>query len=157
MAKKMAEANNLYLLKAKCLERMASVHLATDDSYYALKLYYESLPIFEKLNYKTGMARVYNIIGVYKTETGRYDTAEIVFKNTIRLIENDSANAELINLKGNLAYLYESTGRLKEAADIYRQLEEDLISSNDSINLPVIYYNYAMLLQQSESNQQGMQ
>jgi len=156
-AKKIAEANDLILLKAKCLERMASVHLATDNPHYALKLYYESLPIFEKLNYKTGMARVYNIIGVYKTETGRYDTAEIVFKNAIRLIENDSAGAELINLKGNLAYLYERTSRVKEAADFYRQLETDLIISKDSINLPVIYYNHAMLLQQSGANQQGMQ
>lgn len=154
-AKALADANNLLLLKAKCLERMASVHLETDDPHYALKLYYESLPIFEKLKYKIGMARVYNIIGVYKTETGKYDTAEIIYNKAINLVEGTDAKPELINLKGNLAYLYEKTDRLNEAIDLYQQLEKDLISLKDSINLAVIYFNHAELLQNSGRVSQG--
>ena len=156
-ALKIADSHDLSLLKARCLERMASVHLATDDPHYALRLYYESLPLFERVNYKPGIARVYNIIGVYKTETGKYDSAELVFNKAIEMISDRPTNTELINLEGNLAYLYERTGRIEEASDIYHQLEEDLISSKDSIILPVIWYNHAMLLQNAGKDQLGMQ
>jgi len=54
--------------QARSLERQASVHLATDDPGLALRQYLESLVLFEKVSDSSGMAKAYNILGVYYTE-----------------------------------------------------------------------------------------
>ncbi len=44
----LSENGNNKLLEAKCLERLASLHLTTNDPNLALKLYYESLVIYNR-------------------------------------------------------------------------------------------------------------
>jgi len=68
--------NDYQLLLGRCLERMASIHLTMGNSNLSLKLYYESLVIFERLNDIKGIAKVYNIFGVYKAESGDFELAE---------------------------------------------------------------------------------
>ncbi len=141
----LAEKNDNILLKAQCLERMASVHLATDDPNLSLKLYYEALPLFEKVHNKQGIAKVYNIIGIYKTDKKQFDTAEIYLKKAIQLNQEINDTYNIIENKGNLGYLYEQSGRTSQAEKIYHELVNELIQMNDSLSLPVIFSNLSSI------------
>lgn len=134
---------NNHLLKARCLERMASVNLTTGDDHKALKQYYEALPFFEQYNYKEGIAKVYNIIGLYKNAQNKFDTAEIYLNKAILLNTEIGNKRGLIHNMGNLAYVYERSGRLEKAAEIYTSLIDSLKSSGDSVNLPMMLSNLA--------------
>lgn len=136
------------LLKAKSLERMASVHLAADDPYHALKLYYESLPLFEKVKDKEGIAKVYNIIGIYKTDTQQYDSAEVYLQKAIKLNQEINNVRGINQSQGNLGYLFVLTGKKDSAEKIYLKLVTTLIELKDSLSLSVIYYDLCLLSQQ---------
>jgi tetratricopeptide (TPR) repeat protein len=129
---------------------MGSVHLATDDPSRALKLYYESLPLFEKVHNTEGVAKVYNIIGVFKTGSRDYDTAEFYLKRAVDLNLKINNRHGIIENEGNLGYLYEMSGKLAEAEKIYLKLVDELSGMDDKINLPVIYFNLASLFQKKE-------
>jgi len=144
------------LLRAKCLERMASVHLATGDANWALKLYYESLPLFEKVNDKRGIAKVYNIVGIYKTDTRVYDTAEYYFRRAIELNTQIGDKYAIIENKGNLGSLYEHTNRIDEAEKLYKLLAAELEAMKDKLSLPVIYYNLFSLYQNMDKETEAM-
>ncbi len=146
-AKTLAEKNDYLLLKAQCLERMASVHLATDDPNLSLMLYYEALPLFEKSKYKPGIAKVYNIIGIYKTDKNQFDTAEIYFRKAMRINEETGDHYNLIENKGNLGYLYERSGETGKAVKIYLELVAELAKMEDSLSLPMIYFDLSSIQQ----------
>jgi tetratricopeptide (TPR) repeat protein len=143
----LAEKQNDVLLKAKCLERMASVNLATGDDHKALKLYYEALPLFKQTKDKEGIAKVYNIIGLYKNAQKKYDTAEIYLNKAILLNKEIGNTTGLIHNKGNLGYVYEKSGQLEKAEAIYLALIDSLKISGDSINLSMMLSNLASLSQ----------
>lgn len=134
---------NNHLLKARCLERMASVNLTTGDDHKALKQYYEALPFFEQYNYKEGIAKVFNIIGLYKNAQSKFDTAEIYLNKAILLNTEIGNKRGLIHNMGNLAYVYERSGRLEKAAEIYTSLIDSLKRLGDSVNLPMMLSNLA--------------
>jgi tetratricopeptide (TPR) repeat protein len=145
-----AKTQNILRLQAHCLERLASIHLYTDDPYLALNLYYESLSISEKVADSSGIARVYNILGFYKGQSGQFDSG-VAYLNKARLINQrlgDRRN-EIENL-GNLGYVYRTNGKLEEAENIYQSLVNELVSRNDSSSLPVIYYNMASFRQEEQ-------
>jgi len=141
----LADKQDLFLLKGNCLERMASLHLGTDDPNLALKQYYESLVLFEKIHDTAGIARVYNIIGVYKTDTREFDTAAYYLKTALRINTKRKDVHNMIHNKGNLAYLYERKGLLDSAVKIYNDLIPELLSIHDRSTLTVIYYDLAGL------------
>ena len=140
-----AEKQSDILLKAKCLERMASVNLARGDDYKALKLYYDALPLFEQTHYKEGIAKVYNIIGLYKNAQNKYDTAEIYLNKAIVLNTEIGNSSGIINTKGNLGYVFEKSGQLDKAEKIYMSIIDSLRISDDSINLSMLLSNLASL------------
>lgn len=135
------------LLMAQSLERLASVNLSTGDDHLSLKLYYQSLPLFQSMENKAGIAKVYNIIGLYKSAQHEYDSAEDYYRKAIRLNKEVGNETGIVHNKGNLGYLYEKTGNFKEAGRLYGELVGMLIKSGDSLNLPVIYYNLSSLQQ----------
>lgn len=142
------------LLKAQCLERSASVYLTIGDDHQALKLYYEALPLFEQTGNKEGIAKVYNIIGVYKSSQGEYDTAVSYFGKAMDLNEETGNQTGLIHNKGNLAFMYHRMGNTEKAKEVYISLVPKLIKTHDSINLSLIYYHLSMFseaLSQSDS------
>lgn len=139
---KLAEERNDSLLIARCFERMASIQLETDAG-LALKLYYQALSVFEKEQYHAGLAKVYNILGIFKAETGSFDSAEVFLNRAIELNRESGNKYYLIENKGNLAYLYEQRGDLIEARKIYLDLANELIEMKDSISLQIIYLNLA--------------
>ncbi len=137
------------LLQAESLERMASVCLSINDPNLSLRLYYQALPLFESVNDKKGIASVYNILGIYKTDQQEFDTALVYFEKAMKLnieVKNDFG---LMQNKGNLAYLYEKQGEIQKAEEIYRNLIAEMVQSEDKINLPVIYDNFAGLIKSS--------
>jgi tetratricopeptide (TPR) repeat protein/DNA-binding CsgD family transcriptional regulator len=146
-AAELSDSLDYTLLKAKSLERRASVHLATDDPNHALKLYYESLPLFEKVKDKQGIAKVYNIIGLYKSAQKEYDTAVVYYTRAIRLNEEIDNKTGIIHNKGNLGYLYEKTGDFEQSKSLYFELVDSLTRWEDKQNLPVIYYNLSSMYQ----------
>lgn len=77
-SKEIANQSADTLLLARSLERMASVSLATGDDHLALNYYYQSLPLFEKCGDKEGIAKVYNIIGLYKSAQKEYEDRKSV-------------------------------------------------------------------------------
>ncbi len=139
-----ARNENNILLQARCLEQMGSVNLELGNDHEALKLYYEALPLFEKISDKEGIAKVYNIIGVSKSSQQQYDTAESYFLKAMKLNEELGNQTGLIHNKGNLAFMYHRMGNTEHAKEVYTGLVSDLIAFHDSINLAVVYYHLSM-------------
>ncbi|MFZ4522508.1 MAG: tetratricopeptide repeat protein [Bacteroidales bacterium] len=135
------------LLTANCLERMASVHMATDDPFLALKLYYDALLLYEKVPDSMGIAKVYNILGVYKTDTKEYDSAKVFFEKAMSINRRANHRYYLIENQGNLAWMYRKMGDSKKAEGIFNELVEELTRMKDSLSLQVIYFNLAILYQ----------
>jgi len=144
----LADSSGLTRLKANSTERMASVHFATDDPGLALKLYYDALLLFEKIPDSAGIAKIYNIIGIHKTGTEEYDSAEVYFRKAIDINTKLKQDYNLIENKGNLAYMYERKGDLVRAERLYFSLEAELMEMHDSMSLPVIYFDRASLYQE---------
>lgn len=142
-----AIACNDTLVWAKSLQMMGSLALATGDDNLCLKLNFEALPLFEKLKNKDGLARVYNIIGLYKMSQNETDSAITYFNEAMALNLETGNRQGIIHNKGNLAYLYEVTGKLADAENIYYELLDIMIQTGDSLNLPVIYSDLASLNQ----------
>jgi tetratricopeptide (TPR) repeat protein len=124
---------------AKSLQESGSLALTMGDDHLCLKLNFEALPLFETIGYQDGIARVYNIIGLYKCGQKEYDSA-ISYYNKAMVININTGNQKgIVHNKGNLAYLYELTGHLEQSEKIYLELETQLIETGDSLLLPVIY------------------
>lgn len=138
-----AIASNDTLTWAKSLQVLGSVALTLGDDHLALKLNYEALPLFEKVGDKEGIARVYNILGLYKSGQEEYDSAIGYYNRALAINQEINSIKGIIHNKGNLGYLYEKTGRLEEAEKLYIEAEQLMISSGDSLNLPVIYSDLA--------------
>lgn len=144
VATKLAEERNDSLLIARCWERMASIQLESDEG-LALKLYYQAMTVFEREQYNPGIAKVYNILGIYKSSLRQYDTAKILLNKAIELNQKAGNKYYLIENKGNLAYVLEQEGRFEDAEKILRELIDQLTQLNDSINLQFIYFNHSLL------------
>jgi tetratricopeptide (TPR) repeat protein len=154
---KLAEKTNKQLLKARCLERMASLNLTTDNPHLALKLYFESLVIFEELNDQRGIAKVYNILGVYKTDAGEFDLAETYLKKSLEMHRQLNDKHNIIENKGNLGYLYERIGDLEQAEKTYLDLIPEIQELNDMYALPIIYFNLASMNQNKGKNREALE
>jgi hypothetical protein len=148
-ALELAEISKDTLLKAKCLERLGSLNLALGDDFLALKLYYEALSLFEQKADKEGIAKVYNIIGLYKSSQDENDSAIAYFLKAIELNTAVKNQTGIIHNKGNLGYLYQTMGDYASAKSLYLELIDLLISMKDSLNLPVIYNDLALLYNES--------
>ncbi|MBK7028314.1 MAG: tetratricopeptide repeat protein [Bacteroidales bacterium] len=147
-AKSIAEKNNYTRIHARCLERQASIHLGTDDPYLALKLYFQSLALCEKAGDSGGMAKVYNVLGFYKGQTGQFDSAVLLLNRAMEINRQLNDRRNMIENLGNLGYVYRQNGKNAEAEKIYHSLIAELIARNDSSSLPVIYYNMAAFRQE---------
>lgn len=143
------------LLKARLLERMASLHLATDNPYLAYSYYYQSLFLFEKLNNPQGLARVYNGIGIAYLHKDP-QKSEQYFRKALYINSKIKDSFGIINNKGNLGYLYEVQGKWDEAQKMYFALVSQLIKMKDSLTLPVIYFNISSLHQRKEEYESGL-
>jgi tetratricopeptide (TPR) repeat protein len=150
-----AEANGLTLVYARNLERLASLNLTMGDDHKALKLYYQALPLFEKVYDKEGIAKVYNILGLYKNSQKLHDSAEMYLLKAMKFNEEIGNKRGLTHNRGNLAYVFEKSGNIQKADSIYRQLLSDLVEEKDSINLPAIYHN-VYSLHKRNGNFEGM-
>ena len=138
---------NNFLLQAKCLERKASVHLATDDTGLALSLYYKSLALFEKVGHKVGIAKVYNALGIYYAAQNEFSVAKMYYNKAILLNTLGNNSIGLIHNKGNLAYMYQQQGLTTKAKALYTALIKELTKSGDHTSLSVMFYNLASLYQ----------
>ncbi len=135
------------LLEAWCLERLASLNLATGNSNLSLSLYYKSLSLFEKTDNLKGKAKIYNILGIYKADTKKYDTAENYLLKSLEIHRKLNDTFNIIENIGNLGYLYQEMGKLNKAEKTYKELIPVIIKSNDAEALPVIYYNLSSIYQ----------
>lgn len=144
------------LLEARSLERLGSVCLSLSQDNLALKYYYEALPLFEMAGDKDGIAKVYNILGFYKISQEKYDTAISYYLKAEQLNEEIGNMTGVIHNKGNLAYLYETIGEFDKAKNINLDLINKLLESNDSLNLPGIYYNMSSLLLNMDSSDRAI-
>lgn len=151
----LAEIIGFTLLYARNLERLASLNLTLGDDHKALNLYYQSLPLFEKEHDKEGIAKVYNIIGLYKNSQKLYDSAEMYLLKAMNFNKELGNRRGLTHNRGNLAYVYEKSGDIQKADSMYRQLINDLTMDKDSINLPAIYHNVYSLYKRN-ANMEGM-
>lgn len=142
--------NEYFRLQARCLERLASVHLATDDPHLALNLYFESLALAEKVKDSAGMAKVYNVLGIYKLDSGEPDTAEVFLLKALDINKRLKDRRNMIENEGNLGYLYQQSNRPEKADSLYHSLINELESNNEQHSLPVIFYNLASLHQSQD-------
>lgn len=133
-------------LEARCLERMASVHLSTDNPPLSLKYYYESLAIFEEINDPAGIAKIYNILAIYKGEYKDFDTAFKYINRSLQIHDSLKDQEQLIQNKGNLAYIYLLKKEYPKSDDLYQKLIDELEKENEKLNLPMIYYSHAKVL-----------
>lgn len=138
--------------QARSLERLGSVHLTTDDPGLAFKLFMNSLALFEKVHDSSGIAKVYNILGIYYTSRNE-DSAFHYLEKAISINEGLKDQRGIVQNKGNLAWLYQQHGKADKALALNRELVDMLEAKNDSADLPVIYYNIAAHYQ--EQNEPG--
>jgi tetratricopeptide (TPR) repeat protein len=146
-SKEIAVKLNNKLLEADCLERLASINLATTDPNLALKLYYESLSIYESLDNEKGKAKIYNILGIFQLNKKNYALAEDYEYKSLKIHQKLKDTNNIAENYGNLGYIFQKKGDVKAAEEIYVNLIKILKSGNDKVSLAVIYYNYASLLQ----------
>lgn len=139
----LSQLSGFTLLEAQSLERLASLNLTLSNPNKAFELYLQSLKKFELVHHKPGIAKVYNILGVYYTHQQKYDTAESYLSKAIAINKVYQAQHELNLNRGNLAILYHQKGLLKKAEDINNQLLIDLQNSEDFTNIPIILDNLA--------------
>ncbi len=151
-----SKKNGYKLLIAQNLERLASLHLSTDDPNLALKQYYQSLIIFEKLDNRKGMAKVYNILGVYHADKGEYDTALSYLDKSIRIHQEMKDTYNLIENKVNMGYVYEQAGNLDTAKKIYIETIPLIQETGDLSALAVVYFNLSSIYQSRNENQEGL-
>lgn len=133
------------LLEARCLERIASIDIATGDDHDALKLYHEALILFKKTSDKEGIAKMYNIIGLHKNSENKYDTAEIYLNKAIALNTEIGNTRGLLHNKGNLGYIYERSGQLDKAEQMYTALIDSLNKPGDSVYISMILSKLASI------------
>jgi tetratricopeptide (TPR) repeat protein len=145
------------LLKARSLERLASLHLMTDDPNLALKLYYESLSLFEKLDDRKGIAKVYNILGIYKADKGEFDTALSYLDKSIRIHQELNDTHNLIENKVNMGYVYEQAGESERAERIYLETIPLIRETGELSALAVVYFNLSSIHQSRNENREGLQ
>lgn len=88
---------------------------------------------------------VYNIIAYHKFSMDEIDSAVSYYTKAEELNKEIGNNTGMVHHKGNMAYLYQSTGEYEKARLINFDLISSLIESGDSLNLPVIYYNLSSL------------
>lgn len=144
-----AESSNDMWLRANCLERMGSVQLDIDP-FLSYKYYYESLFLFEQINSLEGIAKVYNVIGFSNARRNPEKGEQYLFK-ALAINTKINNHKGMLHNKANLGYLYECNNEFEKAEKIYFELVEKLIMINDSLDLPIIYYNIASL-NQSRNN-----
>lgn len=149
-ARLLAVEINDVLRNAKCLERMGSLNLSLGDDNLALRQYYEALPLFEKSANKEGIAKVYNIVGVFKSSQDEYDSAISYFAKATKLNEETGNTTGIFHNKGNLAFMYFKMGKVDLARKVYLELVPDLIINGDSINISVIYYHLSMFAESAQ-------
>lgn len=142
----LANTSGDLLLQAQSLERMASVFLSVNDPNLSLKLYYKALPLFESAGDKKGIASVYNILGIYKTDQKEYDTALVLFEKAMMLNREVKNDFGLMQNKGNLAYLYEKQGKMRDAEMLYLRLIDEMVKTKNKADLPIVYDNLSSLL-----------
>jgi tetratricopeptide (TPR) repeat protein/DNA-binding CsgD family transcriptional regulator len=131
----------------RCMERMASVHLGTDDPNLALKLYFEALEGFEKNGDKLGIGLVYNVLGVYKTENREFREADRYFREAAEIGKSLRDEHLLTEVTGNRAWMYDRQGKLDSAEMVYTTLVNKLLIHDEMMSLPVIYYDLGALWQ----------
>ncbi len=151
-AYKLAEEKHFITIKAHCLERMASVHLGTDNRPLAISLYYKSLELSEQAGDSSGIARAYNILAIYKADDGAFDTAISYLNKALGINNRHNDRRNAIENEGNLGYVYECSGKPEKAYEIYHSLVKELSSLHDVLSLPVIYYNLASFHQRQNDN-----
>jgi len=144
---KIAEKQKDTLLKAKCIERMASITMDLGDNPKALKLYYECLPLFEQIKNKEGIALVYNILGGNMSALLEFDSAERYFQKAIQLNKEIGDKLEVIHNKANLAFMYHYMNKNDKAKGLYEDIIPELVKMGDSINLSVVYYHFSIFFQ----------
>jgi tetratricopeptide (TPR) repeat protein len=147
---KISEKQKDTLLRARCIERMASVTMDMGDDPKALKLYYEALPLFEQTKNKEGIATVFNIIGGNKSSLHEFDSAERYLRKAIQLNEEIGNQSGVIHNKANLAFMYHYMDKNDKAKELYKDIIPKLITTGDSINLSVVYYHYSIFFQWTE-------
>lgn len=140
-----AMMQNDILLEARCLERIASIDIATGDDHDALKLYHEALILFKKTSDKEGIAKMYNIIGLHKNSENKYDTAEIYLNKAIALNTEIGNTRGLLHNKGNLGYIYERSGQLDKAEQMYTALIDSLNKPGDRVYISMILSKLASI------------
>ncbi|HNY01047.1 MAG TPA: tetratricopeptide repeat protein [Bacteroidales bacterium] len=135
------------LLEARCLERIASIRM-NDDTDLAFKIYLKALLLFEREKDSAGLAKVYNVLGVFQTDRHQFDSAERFFNAAIRINRHSGNTYYLIENKGNLARMYLEKDDLEKAGRLFHELVGELCREHDSTALQIIYYQLAMLHQE---------
>jgi tetratricopeptide (TPR) repeat protein/DNA-binding CsgD family transcriptional regulator len=147
-----SEKSNDLKLKAHCLERLGSIHLGTDDRNLAIRYYFESLALSEKLKDSIHLARIYNVLGFYKGETTSLDSGIFYLNKALEINKRSGDDYAVTQNMGNMGYLYEMNGQFDRADSIYHVLVNNLVVVGDKMSLPVIYYNLASLHQKNNRN-----
>jgi tetratricopeptide (TPR) repeat protein len=133
------------LLKAKSLERLASVYFTTGNLPVALNYYMKSLLLFEELDNLKGCGKVYNALGVYNYNIGNYTESKSYFNKAIEIHTKLKDTLNIIENNVNKGWMFIKSGEFDSAEILYDNLLPVIGNMNDSLSLSVSYYNLASL------------
>ncbi len=147
---KIAEANKLYLSIASISMNLCRIFLDQSDKKRALEKINTAIEIYLKSNNKSSISAALLLKGnVYLTFKDS-DSAEIYFKQSLKLSIEAKDYLRINNILSNLAIVYADKGDFKQAIEIEKKiLETESIPrklANAYINLSFYYYsikNYA--------------
>ena len=136
---------------AQSYNNLARAYEVSEDYGESIKLYIESIKVYEILGEKYNMlkARTLNNLSAVQIKNGTFASAEKNLLNSIAISKKySSGNSVFLTAISNLASIYSSTGNYFDAEQLYKQLINLNVynADNSSIKLARLYNNIAVVL-----------
>jgi len=152
-----ADVQGLTEMKALVLRTLGQSAQWAGDFDLAFDYYQKSLDNYSRLNNRSGMAHIYNMMGDLKNNTSEYDTALVYFEK-VNSLANELGNDTLIGASfQNRGIAWFETGRLNEAHDAFYRASILFAKLKDSIPYAQSVMNMSQVLWQWDQNDEAVE
>jgi len=129
---------------SKC--QLATVRLLQKNYAEALRLYFEVLEIFERLNEPGTVATAWHQIGTVYKDAGQFEPAEDAYQRSLTIEVRIGASRGQAATLNQLGRLYSSARRHEEAIRLYRQAADIYVQLGDLLRESMVRSNTANVL-----------
>jgi len=142
------DIKNLKTQKASCLRNIGVLYDAKSLYPEAIKLYFEALKVYQDIDDKIGISRVYGSLGISYKDQKLYDRALEYYNKSISInIENNNSKGNDANYV-NLGNLYYSLENYDKALEYYLKVKSSYELANNQRGLGIIIGNIGGVYEQ---------